>query len=221
MTQISSTTGLIAAGILYTIISSFTWAIYGHLTGLRYDRVDPGCAYFKRDTDLDGAYWATLLINLLLSLITGLAIELPWPFLVGLVHAAIQAVAYIYMVLRRSVALERVLSVRYMQHKYGCNFDALMLLLDRHDLGQFPIANFEQRLNLSSEATDAYTAEEDVRDRMDALVQCDFVQSLSRASPPAEHLALYGAQWKNMAHTKKITKIMSDYYASKKTSQSQ
>jgi hypothetical protein len=198
-------------GALHAACVGYLCFSHGHLLTLQYDRRDLNCAYFKRKEVPYNCIALTMVGSLVTSVLVAVVYQSAAPFLLHLIQLFCHLAALLGVDVGRQGDQRRLVSVRYMQHKYGLDADLLLQLLERHQLRHFPVAYYEEGWTI--EQRDSYRADEEMRTGMSRLVQCDFILSLPDGKDCSSSLALFRSECNKTRQAVKLCKLVSDFYA--------
>jgi hypothetical protein len=218
MTHNPAVTVQLVWGLLHTLCIGAACCAHGYVMALHYDRRNLKCAYFEKST---GPYlfMSIALVAAFASAVVGVVVvfETPVPFLLVLIQSAVHILVAAVVECGRQPEQFRLISVRYMQHKYGLDADLLMQLLERHRLRHFPVAYFEvdRMPSLTAEQRDSYSADEQTRAQMMQVVQKSFILPLSRPDSVdcSSRLAFFREECNKTRHVVKLHKLLHDFYA--------
>jgi hypothetical protein len=184
---------------------------------LSYDRDRLDCDYYKSSWFWDaGVDFAMVIVGMVSAVLAAVVNPVMQQIVSGVLAALICFVLGPIMFSgwsERFHRQNRLLSARYMQHKYGLDESLLLPLLEKHQL-PFPIVSYEGALKLSQADCDAYRASEEVQQRMRAEVEREFLDGVLHEN--AELIHNWRQRVAQTLHVAKMNKLKADWYAVKK-----
>jgi len=200
--------------VIYALLTTAFVFLYGRLTALQYDRTRLNCDHYKRGEWHEQWCFTFACVLLFPGALLAAAHRDGLLFAACITQCAIQTGLLLATGYDR-VNHRRVLSVRYMELKYGVPFDPLLKLLDRHELSHFPVVWFETFLQLTTEQCASSVASLEDRQRMRLAVKDEFVSTLCGTSASKAHIRRYVDACLTMAQVVKLDEIQKDFRSDK------
>jgi len=202
---------------LHSVLPAFMWFLCGYLYALHYDRLQLKCAYFMWRDRLYILLLSSCLSTMAASFEVAFQRNSGTLFVLGFAQVVVCFSAYARLDAPRMKDRYRVISVRYMQHKYGLEGSLLLALVDRHKFASFPIVYFERQLKLTGAQRESYEATDEVRTAMKLLVErrfCDPLSATDIKQPDCvKACQRYRQEMDSDAMNTKLTRITRDFYS--------